>query len=322
LNTAYTAAAISFAIAVVLGVLLLPLLTRLKFGQTVRSDGPKRHFKKMGTPTMGGIIFIPAIAISCIFVSSKSLDLFMAVAITLGFGFIGFFDDYIKIKKKRSLGLRANQKLIFQILLSALLALYGFVFTAEAGIMKLPFYESGVNLGLAYIPFTMFIVLGAVNSVNLTDGLDGLVAGIMAILGFFYTLISYALNARDISLFSAAITGGCLGFLVFNRYPARVFMGDTGALALGGALAAIAVLTNTQFYLIFFGMILIIETLSVILQVMSFRFTGKRIFKMSPIHHHFELIGFSEVKVVLLFWGFTVLTGMLGVWVFYLTNYR
>jgi len=316
LKNEYIAAFIAFAITVILGAFLLPVLTRLKFGQTVRTDGPQRHFVKMGTPTMGGIMFIPAIAVSSIVVSSKSVDLLIALFIMIGFGLIGFFDDYIKIRKKRSLGLRANQKLLFQLVLSILLAFYT---AAKSDILYAPFFKSGIDLGFYLIPFSIFVTLGTVNSVNLADGLDGLVAGIMAIIGFIYTVICIALGMTDISLFSAAITGGCLGFLVYNHYPARVFMGDTGALALGGALSAIAALTNTQFYLIFIGMILIIETLSVILQVISFRITGKRIFKMSPLHHHFELLGYSEIKVVSLFWIFTLMSGILGVWVFYLT---
>jgi len=317
LKNEYIAAIIAFIITIILGAFLLPVLTRLKFGQTVRSDGPKRHFAKMGTPTMGGIMFIPTIAISSFIVSStKSMDLLLAIFIMIGFGLIGFFDDYIKIKKKRSLGLRANQKLILQLLLSMILAFYT---VSRDDVLIVPFFKFGVRLGFALIPFSIFVTLGTVNSVNLTDGLDGLVAGIMAIIGFIYTIICLILGMTDISLFSAAITGGCLGFLVYNHYPAKVFMGDTGALALGGALSAIASLTNTQFYLIFIGMILIVETLSVILQVVSFRVIGKRIFRMSPLHHHFELLGYSEVKVVLLFWMFTLLTGMLGVWAFYST---
>lgn len=318
MNTEYIAAIISFVITVILGIFLLPVLTRLKFGQTVRADGPKRHFAKMGTPTMGGIMFIPAIAVSCIIVSSKSADIIVALLMLVGFGLIGFFDDYIKIKKKRSLGLRANQKLLIQLLLSITLTFYTM---ANADVINAPFLRAGVNLGLAFIPFSMFVTLGTVNSVNLTDGLDGLVAGIMAIISFFYTIISRELGLSDLSIFTAAVTGACLAFLVYNHYPAKVFMGDTGSLALGGALSAVAALTNTQFYLIFIGMILIVETLSVIIQVIFFRFTGKRIFKMSPIHHHFELLGFSEIKVVLMFWIFTFLTGILGVWAFYLTGH-
>lgn len=316
----FTAALISFIIVAVMGTLTIPTLARLKFGQTVRTDGPKRHFKKMGTPTMGGIMFIPAIAISTLIISGGSANVLMAILSMTGFAMIGFFDDYIKIIKKRSLGLRANQKLMFQLILSMTMTFYAYKFFPKTGTVLAPFFPGGIETGLLFIPFTIFVILGTVNSVNLTDGLDGLVSGIVAIISFFYTLICLFLGLKDLAIFAASIGGACIGFLIYNHYPARVFMGDTGALGLGGALAAMAVLSGTQFYLIFFGMIFIIETLSVILQVIFFRVTGRRIFKMSPIHHHFELMGWSEQKVVLAFWCFTLLTGVMGLALFDLTG--
>ncbi len=305
-------ALVSFIITAVLGILLIPILEKLKFGQRVRSDGPKRHLSKTGTPTMGGIIFIPAIALATMLFSGINIDTAAVIFFMIGFGLIGFADDFIKIIKKRSLGLRANQKLLFQLILSAVLIVYVFSNYANPTEILVPFSNRRLDLGLFYIPFTViFIILGTVNSVNLTDGLDGLVSGIVAIIGFFYTALLMESNL-NLAIFSCAITGGCLGFLMFNYHPAKVFMGDTGSLGLGGALAAITVLSRSHLFLAIVGIIFIIETISVILQVISFRLTGKRIFKMSPIHHHFELCGWSERKVVHVFWLITFIAGILG----------
>ena len=313
MRTEFYAALASFIITTALGILLIPALAKLKFGQTIRSDGPQRHLKKTGTPTMGGIIFIPGIALATLFFSGISGDALIAIFLMVGFGFIGFADDFIKITMKRSLGLRANQKLLFQLILSIGLILYVFANHTRPTEILMPFYSGRIDIGALYIPITViFVIMGTVNSVNLTDGLDGLVSGIIAIISFFYTIILTMNNNWNLAIFSAAITGACLGFLLFNHYPARVFMGDTGSLGLGGALAAIAVLSRSHFYLAIFGMIFIIETLSVIFQVISFKMTGKRILKMSPIHHHFELCGWSERKVVHTFWLITLITGILG----------
>ncbi|HHW02993.1 MAG TPA: phospho-N-acetylmuramoyl-pentapeptide-transferase [Thermoanaerobacterales bacterium] len=318
----FYAAIFSFLMVALFGIYIVPLLAKLKFGQTVRSDGPKRHFKKMGTPTMGGIMFIPAIAISTLVFSNRSANVQMAIFSMAAFTMIGFVDDFIKIIKKRSLGLRANHKLLFQLIIAFILAFYARSFYPGTTVLPVPGFSTGLDFGLIFIPFTVFVILGTVNSVNLTDGLDGLVSGIVIIISFFYTLISLLLDNYGLAVFGAAISGGCLGFLIYNHHPARVFMGDTGSLGLGGALAAMAVLTGTQIYLILFGMIFIIETISVILQVIFYRTTGKRIFKMSPIHHHFELIGWSEEKVVLVFWAFTLFTGVLGMALFNATGLR
>nr|WP_213975812.1 phospho-N-acetylmuramoyl-pentapeptide-transferase [Tepidanaerobacter acetatoxydans] len=303
---------VSYAMTAALGLLLIPILEKLKFGQTVRDDGPQRHLKKMGTPTMGGIIFIPAIALTTLLFTGFSFDTFVAIISMIGFGLIGFADDFIKITKKRSLGLRANQKLLFQLIFSIVLVLYVFINYSRPTEILLPFYPKMINLGLFYIPITIiFVIIGTVNSVNLTDGLDGLVSGIVAIVSFFYTVFLIMNDYQNLAIFSAAITGACLGFLLFNHYPAKVFMGDTGSLGLGGAIASIAVLSRSHFYLAVFGIIFVIETLSVILQVVFFKITGKRIFKMSPIHHHFELCGWSERKVVHTFWLITLIMGII-----------
>lgn len=311
----FITALVSFIITAVLGILLIPVLDKLKFGQRVRDDGPQSHLKKMGTPTMGGIIFIPAIALATLLFSDINVDTVALIFIITGFGLIGFADDFIKISKKRSLGLRANQKLLFQLLLSAGLMIYIFAYYAKPTEIIIPLHHLRLDLGLFYIPFTVFLILGTVNSVNLTDGLDGLVSGIIAIIAFFYTAL-LARSNLNLAIFSSAVTGGCLGFLLFNRHPARVFMGDTGSLGLGGALAAITVLSRSHLFLAIIGIIFIIETLSVILQVLSFKFTGKRILKMSPIHHHFELCGWSERKVVHTFWLITLIAGILALMMF------
>jgi phospho-N-acetylmuramoyl-pentapeptide-transferase len=264
---------------------------------------------------MGGIIFIPAIILATLLFSDINVDTVALIFIITGFGLIGFADDFIKISKKRSLGLRANQKLLFQLLLSAGLMIYIFAYYAKPTEIIIPLHHLRLDLGLFYIPFTVFLILGTVNSVNLTDGLDGLVSGIIAIIAFFYTAL-LAQSNLNLAIFSSAVTGGCLGFLLFNRHPARVFMGDTGSLGLGGALAAITVLSRSHLFLAIIGIIFIIETLSVILQVLSFKFTGKRILKMSPIHHHFELCGWSERKVVHTFWLITLIAGILALMMF------
>jgi len=315
LGVQFITALVSFIITAVLGILLIPVLDKLKFGQRVRDDGPQSHLKKMGTPTMGGIIFIPAIALATLLFSDINVDTVALIFIITGFGLIGFADDFIKISKKRSLGLRANQKLLFQLLLSAGLMIYIFAYYAKPTEIIIPLHHIRLDLGLFYIPFTVFLILGTVNSVNLTDGLDGLVSGIIAIIAFFYTAL-LARSNLNLAIFSSAVTGGCLGFLLFNRHPARVFMGDTGSLGLGGALAAITVLSRSHLFLAIIGIIFIIETLSVILQVLSFKFTGKRILKMSPIHHHFELCGWSERKVVHTFWLITLIAGILALMMF------
>jgi len=315
----FFAAATAFMFVAIAGNFVIPLLSYLKFGQTVRQDGPKRHLKKMGTPTMGGIMIIPAIIITAVIFSGINKASNLAVIATTGFGLVGFLDDYIKVVKKRSLGLRASQKILMQLVLAIILTLYAYMIYPGDSQVYIPFFEKAVDLGLFYIPFNVFIILGVVNSVNLTDGLDGLVSGIMLIISFFYTLIGLFFGIHEILFFSAAISGATLGFLLYNHYPAKVFMGDTGSLGLGGALAFLALSTKTQFYLLFFGFILVVETLSVIIQVLYFRATGKRIFKMAPLHHHFELCGLSEVKVVLLFWIIALISCFIGYYIFNLS---
>ena len=305
---------ISFIISLILGPIIIPILKKLKAGQSIREDGPQSHLSKSGTPTMGGIIFLTALLITVFSSGIVNTDTIVLVAATLGFGLIGFIDDYIKIIKKRNLGLRAYQKLLGQVILAIILAVYQSN-TSEVGTkVIIPFLKSQyLDLGLLYIPFIVFVVVGTVNSVNLTDGLDGLASGVSIIVLSFFSLIALTNGADSISIFAASLTGACLGFLIHNAYPAKVFMGDTGSLALGGAISAIAILLNMTLFLPIVGGIFFIETLSVIIQVASFKMTGKRVFLMSPLHHHYEQKGWKETKIVGIFWLITAILCLIGV---------
>lgn len=296
----------AFLLAVIIGPLCIPILRRLKFGQQIREEGPKAHFKKSGTPTMGGIIILVGLAVTVLKFADRSLELFLVMFVTLGFGLIGFLDDYIKVVLKRSLGLTAKQKILGQLLISSVL-FYFLIQNGFSTVVSVPGTHLEFEMGWLYFPFLLFLLIGASNGVNLTDGLDGLLAGTSAIAFGAYTIIAMKLTQPDLAIFSIAMVGAVLGFLVFNAHPARVFMGDTGSLAIGGGLATLAILTKTEILLVLIGGVFVIETLSVIIQVVSFQTRGKRIFRMSPIHHHFELTGWSEWRVVVTFW----ITGLL-----------
>ncbi|MBZ4644974.1 MAG: phospho-N-acetylmuramoyl-pentapeptide-transferase [Petroclostridium sp.] len=303
---------ISFFVCLILGPFLIPILRRLKFGQSILEIGPQWHAKKSGTPTMGGIIFIIGIAIATLFLArDDKVTILLLTAIA--FGIIGFIDDFIKVVLKRNLGLTASQKFTAQTLVAVAFSVFlfnaGFVNTE----LYIPFFSGVINLEWwLYIPFTVFVLLGTVNSVNLTDGLDGLAAGITVVVSIFFTVAAFAFKDYNTAAFAAAITGGCMGFLLFNAHPAKVFMGDTGSLFLGGAISVIAIVLKLHFLLIIVGGIYLIETLSVILQVISFKLTGKRIFKMSPLHHHFELAGWKETRVVTVFVIATIILSFIG----------
>ncbi|HZK33909.1 MAG TPA: phospho-N-acetylmuramoyl-pentapeptide-transferase [Bacillota bacterium] len=305
----------------IMGIILIPLLKRLRFGQNVRDDGPKSHLAKTGTPTMGGIIFlIPIILTSLIFTDGDLSFTFVVLLATLAFGLIGFIDDYINVVMKRSLGLRAYQKIIGQTAIAAALAYYAYSNPHIGSSIIIPFFGGEWDLGVLYIPVTIFITVGIVNSVNLTDGLDGLATGVTLVVSATLTIIaSYAAlavesagitylveNFQNLVIFAAALTGACLGFLRYNAYPAKVFMGDTGSLGIGGAIAALTILLRIPLWLPIIGGVYMAEALSVIIQVASYKLTGKRVFKMSPLHHHFELSGIPETKVVAMFMIATV----------------
>lgn len=305
---------ISFAITLILGPIIIPMLKRLKIGQNVRDDGPETHLAKSGTPTMGGIIMLVALFITTISSGMLNRDMYVLLISTFGFGMIGFIDDYLKIVNKRSLGLKAYQKLIGQIILAVILAVYQSNTSMLGTKIIIPFLSNRyLDLGVFYVPFIAFVVVGTVNSVNLTDGLDGLASGVTLIVLSFFGLVALNWGFGSISIFSAALTGACLGFLIYNAYPAKVFMGDTGSMALGGAVAAVAILLNLPLIIPIAGGIYLIEALSVIIQVTSYKLTGKRVFLMSPLHHHFEEKGWEETRVVIVFWTITVLLCLIAV---------
>lgn len=295
---------VSFFVAVVLGPVMIPWLRRLKFGQQILEDGPKWHEKKAGTPTMGGFIFIAGVIVASIVALLIKFDvhLMMMLLIAVGFGAIGFVDDYVKVIKKQNQGLTAPQKFILQVILSVIyIVVMNYTGDLNTEII-IPFAHMSWSMPWwLYIVFTLIVVTGTVNAVNLTDGLDGLAASITVIVALFFTVAAVFLDSSAANIFSAAVAGGVLGFLIYNHYPAKVFMGDTGSLFLGGAISVMAVGLKMPLILVIAGFVYLFEALSVILQVASFKLTGKRIFKMSPIHHHFEMCGWSEVKIVTVF---------------------
>ena len=298
---------IGFIAAALLGPLFIPVLIKLKFGQSIREIGPKWHEKKSGTPTMGGIIFMVALAISAA-VLYKFMDLKSALVLfcAFGFGIVGFLDDFIKVVLKRNLGLRAWQKLALQIIVSVVFVLIGLDKGILSVVIKIPFTDIVWNMGWVYIPFAIFVLLAVVNGVNLTDGIDGLATSVTIVVMLFFAVVISAMNIVSVSLICYALVGALLGFLIYNKNPAKVFMGDTGSLMLGGMVGALSLVTGNPLILILVGIIYFIETLSVIMQVTSFKLTGKRIFKMSPIHHHFEMCGWNEKKIDLVFTLVTV----------------
>lgn len=295
-------AAVAFLIALALGPLLIPALRRLKFGQSIREEGPQRHLAKAGTPTMGGIMILAALTVSAVVFAGRSAEVWLALFVTLGHGLIGFLDDYIKVVLKRNLGLKAREKILGQIIMAVALVYIATTYFGRGTDLWIPFLGVSLDFGPLYYVLIFLVLIGTTNAVNLTDGLDGLAAGTVAIAAAAYAVIALAFGKQPLAVFCLAVGGAALGFLRYNAHPAKVFMGDTGSLALGGALAAVAVLTKTELLLVIVGGVFVIEALSVIIQVASFKSTGKRVFRMSPIHHHFELGGWSENKVVTVFW--------------------
>lgn len=307
---------ISFIISVIITKVEIPVLKR-KAGQNIREDGPQSHLSKAGTPSMGGIAIIIAASLTTIGAAVMGkidgLGCTIILLVFVGFGLIGFFDDYLKVIKKNNLGLRAYQKFGLQTILSVILAVYLANYTEGSTSVYIPFADIYVNFGIWYIQFVVFVVLAMTNAVNLTDGLDGLASGVTAFISLFFAVAGFTYGIVTGAYFCSAMCGACLGFLVFNRNPAKVFMGDTGSLALGGGLAAAAILMKLELLLPIVGLLYVIEALSVVLQVGYFKISGgKRIFKMAPIHHHFEKCGFSEVQVVAGFWIFAVLCCVAG----------
>lgn len=304
---------ISFAISVILGPVLIPFLRRLKVGQTVRDEGPQSHLKKSGTPTMGGLLILTAMTVTSLVYMKSYPDILPILFLTLGFGLIGFLDDYIKVVLKRSMGLRAWQKFGLQIVVTAVFAFYLHQYTNVGMAWRIPFMSGKyMDFGIFNIPLIFIVVLGTVNGTNFTDGLDGLATSVTILVATFFTVCAIGLNA-PITPITCAAVGALLGFLLFNGYPASVFMGDTGSLALGGFVAACAYMMQLQLFLVIVGFIYVAEVASVMLQVSYFKLTGgKRIFKMAPIHHHFELCGWKETKVVNVFSIVTAILCLIG----------
>jgi phospho-N-acetylmuramoyl-pentapeptide-transferase len=304
--------AAAFVLALIAGPVCIPFLRRLKFGQTVRDDGPQSHLKKMGTPTIGGLIFIIPITIVALYYSQTYPNILLLLVTMLGFTSIGFIDDFIKVVKRRKDGLYAGQKTFLQLLVCVAFAFYVIRYTEAGSSIVFPFTNFVIQPWL-YFLFIVIFMYFFTNAVNLTDGLDGLCAGVTMVVAIFFTIVSLTNPEWGyIKVFSAAMAGGCLGFLAFNIHPAKVFMGDTGSLALGGAITAIVIMMRMPLILIIVGGIYLIEAVSVILQVGSFKLTGKRIFKMAPIHHHFELKGWKETKVVTVFIVVTVVLAIVS----------
>ena len=308
---------IAFAISALLCPIIIPFLHKLKFGQQVRDDGPQTHLKKQGTPTMGGLIILCSIIITSIFYIPSYPKIIPVLFVTVGFGIIGFLDDYIKIVMKRSEGLKPMQKLVGQFVITGIFAWY-LLNSGEVGTdMLIPFtggFDGGkfLSLGILFIPALFFIVLGTDNGVNFTDGVDGLASSVTLIVAVFFTVVSIGLKS-GIEPFTCAVVGGLMGFLLYNVYPAKVFMGDTGSLALGGFVAGCAYMMQMPLFILIVGLIYLVEVLSVMIQVTYFKAThGKRIFRMTPIHHHFELGGWSETRVVAVFSIITAIMCLIG----------
>ncbi|MGL4108175.1 phospho-N-acetylmuramoyl-pentapeptide-transferase [Clostridium sp. LP20] len=310
-STILVALLLGIVFSLILGPIIIPILHKLKFGQNIRKEGPQSHLKKAGTPTIGGLIFIISVTLVMILMRYKLNDEGMIVLYgMLAFGLIGFLDDILKIIHKDNEGLTSGQKFALQLLFSAGIAIYGY-FTFGTTI-ALPFTTMKLTLGWLFIPFVMFYFAAVTNAVNLTDGLDGLASSVTVLVLTFFSILAYKMGYYSVSVFAIALTGGLLGFLKFNAYPAKVFMGDTGSLALGGALASIVLVLKTPLLVIIVGGIYVIEVLSVVIQVTSFKLTGKRVFKMAPLHHHFEHIGWSEVKIVTVFSLITLILCVIG----------
>jgi len=306
-------ALVAIATVIAIGPVSIKILRGMKFGQSIRSNGPATHLAKAGTPTMGGIMILVGVFAGTLLFAPRALGSAWALFITLGFGAIGLVDDFIIVVARRSLGLRARYKLIAQVILAGLLGLFVAARPEFGTTVSIPFLSQRVDLGLGYVVFAIFVVIGASNAVNLTDGLDGLAAGTVAIAALTYGIIAMQRGAGDLAVFAFALAGACVGFAWFNCHPAQVIMGDTGSLALGAALGCLAILTKTEVLLVVIGGVFVVEALSVIIQVTYFRLTrGKRIFRMSPLHHHFELSGWQEPKVVMRFWILGLIFSALG----------
>lgn len=315
MNYIFLAAAL--VLTAILIPVLIPLLKRMKFGQSIREEGPKSHLIKTGTPTMGGLSFITVtilLSVTGLFFVDDIYKMLVLIIVTLGFALIGFIDDYIIVVKKDNAGLSSKQKFLAQIAVAVIIYIImsNWIPDIEAGI-QIPGTDFFIPLGIFFVVWIVFWLVGFSNAVNLTDGLDGLSTGTSIIAFGSFLVISLITGEMEIALFLFILIGSLIGFLIFNKYPAKLFMGDTGSLALGGIIATVSILLNSSLLLLIIGIVFVIETASVMMQVASYKTTGKRIFKMTPIHHHFELSGWNEWKIVIVFWSTGLLAGIIGV---------
>lgn len=303
----------SFIIPVIALPFFIKYLKKHNVGQKIRQEGPNLHQHKMGTPTMGGVIVILTLVIVVLLLVPYNKYVLWSLITTVGFGLIGLVDDLIKYLKKRSLGLLTMQKLFLQVGF-ALIVAYCVQQSTDLGTeIYLPFIKSSIDLGIMFVPFVVLVMISSVNAVNLTDGLDGLASGLIIIAMLSFALIAHIQNLESMSLFSLVIAFTSLGFLVYNFFPAKIFLGDVGSLALGGALASVAIFSKTELFLLIIGGVFMVETLSVILQVVSVKLRSKKIFNMSPIHHHFELCGWKEPKIIIRFWIAGIILAIIGI---------
>lgn len=311
---------ISFAVSVILCPIVIPILKKMKFGQYIRDEGPSSHQSKAGTPTMGGMIILASVIVTAFvfMLVEKNTVIVPVLFVTVGFGIIGFADDYIKVVKKRNLGLTEIQKLIGQFVITAIFCVY--IMTSEIGTSIIIPFTGGMEVKMPvwlFIPFIFIVVLGTVNGANFTDGLDGLATSVTIVIAVFFTMVSAGVGA-GIEPITAAFVGALLGFFLYNVYPARVFMGDTGSLALGGFVAASAIVMKMPIFIVIVAFIYLIEVISVIMQVAWFKYTkkkygeGRRIFKMAPLHHHFQESGYTETQVVAAFAVVTAILCLIG----------
>lgn len=304
---------LGFLLSSIIGAILIPLFKRLKLGQNIREEGPKSHYKKAATPTFGGIIFILSSIIAMLFfIKQYNKEIQFVFYSLVVFGFIGFLDDFLKKVHKKNEGLTSKQKMLLLLIASTTFAIYAYYNPRIGPTIILPFGGRMIDLGLLYIPFIIFIYAATTNSVNLTDGLDGLAASVTLLVMVFFALVAFNLGYYTLAVFCGCMSGALLGFLRFNSFPAKIIMGDTGALALGGMVATIAIILKTPFIIAIVGGIYVLEALSDLIQVISFKATGKRVFKMAPIHHSFELSGWHEAKIVSLFSIITTILCLIG----------
>ena len=319
----------ALVLCLMIGPYMIELLKKYQIGQSVRSDGPSSHFTKAGTPTMGGVLILTIVVLATIaWADLSNIYVWLVLAVLVGFGLIGFIDDYLKVVRKKSEGLRGKYKFTLQIAVATLVAIALYYLPAYSTVLSVPFFKDfNPDLGWLYIPFVIFIIVGTSNAVNLTDGLDGLAIGPVIVVTLVYTIITYVAGhakianyllipfingSGELAILCGAVFGAGLGFLWFNTYPASVFMGDVGSLPLGALLGTVAVIAKHELLLMIVGGIFVVETVSVIFQVASFRLHGKRVFLMAPLHHHYELKGWQEPKIIVRFWIIAIMLGLLA----------